>query len=121
MESPNNGPVVPGSARSFSRMASEEKTKKTPDDADSDYDSEDDADFQDDAISNSSSDESDAPKRSKAADKDLDSGDEVTISKRKKKRKEVENNDDLILTRAQRRSKYSYPWIRWCLLAGRKK
>jgi len=96
----------------FSRMASEEKKKKTPDDADSDYDSEDDADFQDDVISNSSSDESDAPKRSKAAAKDLDSGDEVTISKRKKKRKETENKDDLILTRAQRRSKYLYPWIR---------
>jgi hypothetical protein len=78
-------------------------------DRESDYDSEEDADFQDsDEFSNSSSDESDMPKRIKGADKDLDSGDEVTIAKQKKRRKGPEA-DNLILTRAHKRAKYVSP------------
>lgn len=89
-------------------MASAQE-KHAADDADSDYDSQDDADFQDDdGMSKSSSDESDAPVRRKGKDKNLDSGDEATINKRKKKRKDVEANEDLILTRSQKRSKYFY-------------
>ena len=87
-------------------MSATETKRKTADEADSDYDSADDADFQDDdALSNSESDESDVPKLRKKNDKDLDSGDELTIAKQKKKRKDVET-DDLILTRAQKRAKY---------------
>jgi hypothetical protein len=75
-------------------------------DRDSEYESVDDADFKDsDAFSNSSSDESDMPKQKKKADKDLDSGDEVTIAKQK--RRKGRETDDLILTRAQKRAKYS--------------
>jgi hypothetical protein len=75
-------------------------------DGDSDYDSAEDDDFRDsDTISNSSCEKSDAPKRGKAIVKDLDSGDEVTIAKRKKKGGEPEA-DDLILTRAQKRARY---------------
>jgi len=76
-------------------------------DQDSEYESAEDADFHDsDAFSNSSSDESEAPRRKKnTTDKDLDSGDEVTIAKQKKRRKGNET-DDLILTRAQKRAKY---------------
>jgi hypothetical protein len=82
-----------------------DKRAQAANDADSDYDSADDGDFQeDDAVSNGSSDESDAPVTRKAKDKDLESGDEATISKPKKKRKDAEN-EDLILTRAQKRAK----------------
>jgi len=86
-------------------MAAAEE-KRTADDAGSEYDSEDDADFQDDdGMSISSSDESDVRIRRKGKDENLDSGDEATISKRKKKRKDIEGKDDLILTRSQKRSK----------------
>jgi hypothetical protein len=87
-------------------MNSKELLQKT--DADSDYDSEEDADFQeDDAISNASSDESDTPKRKNVKDVNLDSGDEVTIAKQKKKRKQAEPEaEGLILTRSQKRAKY---------------
>ena len=76
-------------------------------DQDSEYESADDADFRDsDAFSNSSSDGSDVPReKTNKTDKDLDSGDEVTIAKHKKRRKGNET-DDLILTRAQKRAKY---------------
>ena len=75
-------------------------------DQDSDYESAEDADFHDsDAFSNSSSDESDVPKRKSKTEKDLDSGDEVTIAKQKKRRRGPDA-DDLILTRAQKRAKY---------------
>jgi len=74
-------------------------------DRDSEYETADDADFQDsDAFSNSSSNESDVPKRKKKTDKDLDSGDEVTIAKQK--RRKDRETDDLILTRAQKRARY---------------
>jgi hypothetical protein len=83
---------------------SENKVEATVD-RDSEYESADDADFQDsEAFSNSSSDESDMPKQKKKADKDLDSGDEVTIAKQK--RRKGRETDDLILTRAQKRAKY---------------
>jgi len=84
------------------------KTKKALDN-DSDYDSAEDDDFQeDDAISNESSDEEAGPSRKKGKKEDLDSGDEVTIVKAKKKRKgvEQEGQEDLILTRSQKRAKY---------------
>jgi hypothetical protein len=88
-------------------MTNAGKGTKAADDAESDYNSADDADFHDsDAFSDSSSDELEAPKRSKANDKDLDSGDEATIAKHKKRRKQT-GTDDLILTRAQKRAKYS--------------
>ena len=75
-------------------------------DQDSEYESAEDADFHDsDAFSNSSSDESDVPKRKKKTEKDLDSGDEVTIAKQKKRRNGADTGD-LILTRAQKRAKY---------------
>jgi hypothetical protein len=81
-------------------------------DDDSDYDSAEDADFResDDALSNSSSeDEEEAKVVKRRKDKDIDSGDEATIAK--KKRKEV-GTEDLILTRAQKRTKYnlSFCW-----------
>ena len=83
-------------------------------DQDSDYESTDNADFHDsDAFSNNSSDESDGPKRKKIAN-DLDSGDEVTIAKQKKRRKTADG-DDLILTRAQRRAKFISPLLGWKL------
>ena len=83
--------------------------KRAADDAGSEYDSEDDADFQDDdGISNSSSDESDVPMRRKGKAEKPDSGDEATVNKRKKKRKDTEGKDDLILTRSQKRSKSFY-------------
>ena len=78
-------------------------------DVDSHSDSEGDADFHDsDAFSDSSSDDEDAPQPRKGADKDLDSGDEMTISKSRKRRKGTgdANGEDLILTRAQKRTKY---------------
>jgi hypothetical protein len=84
------------------------KTKKALDN-DSDYDSAEDDDFQeDDAISNESSDEEGAPLPTKGKKEDLDSGDEVTIVKAKKKRKgvEEEGQEDVILTRSQKRAKY---------------
>lgn len=75
-------------------------------DQDSDYESAEDADFHDsDAFSNSSSDDSEAPKRKNKKEKGLDSGDEVTIAKQKKRRK-GDDASDLILTRAQKRAKY---------------
>jgi len=88
-------------------MSAAEQRKASKDD-DSDHDSEEDADFQeDDAISNASSDESGAPKPTKRGEKDLDSGDEVTIAKAKKKRKPAEpaEAEELILTRALKRAK----------------
>ena len=87
-------------------MSDDENKTKEPADRDSDNESAEDADFQDsDEFSSSSSDESDVPKGKKRVDKDLDSGDELTIAKRKKRRIASEA-DDLILTRAQKRAKY---------------
>jgi len=88
-------------------MSASDKSKPEPKNGgDSDYDSAEDDDFNgDDDFSNSSSDESNAPNRSKRKDKNLDSGDEATIETRKKRRKD--DDGDLILTRAQRRAKYS--------------
>jgi len=90
----------------FVVMGDDEPKTKAINDGDPDYESAEDTDFKDsDAFSDSSSDEWEAPKRKKNADKGLDSGDEVTIAIQKKKRKETET-DDLILTRAQKRAKY---------------
>jgi hypothetical protein len=82
--------------------------KRTAVDEDSDYDSEEDPDFHDsDAFSEGSSDGEDAPRLRKGEHKDLDSGDETTISKSRKRRKGTgdANGEDLILTRAQKRTK----------------
>lgn len=76
--------------------------------ADSDYDSEEDADFHDsDAFSERSSDDEDAPRPRTGEHKDLDSGDETTISKTRKRRRGTGDatGEDLILTRAQKRTK----------------
>ena len=94
----------------MSGTSGNDKRAQAVDDADSDYDSADDADFQeDDAVSNSESDEFDAPGKVEAKDQELESGDEATISKPKKKRKDI-GNEDLILTRAQKRAKYPLSW-----------
>ena len=86
-------------------MSAHRSKRRTADDEDTEYDSSEDTAFQDDdAISNSSSDESEAAEQKDVGDKDLDSGDEVTIAKRRKRKDS--NVDDLILTRAQKRAKY---------------
>jgi len=87
----------------------EDKEKAAAAADDSDYDSGEDADFHDsDGSSEGSSDESDAAPARRGADQDLDSGDEATISKRRKRRKVAAdtNADDPRLTRAQKRGKY---------------
>ena len=92
-------------------MSNLEISGKATADADSDYDSAEDADFResDDALSNScSEEEEDATRVGLRKDKDLDSGDEATITqpeKRKKKKRKPAATDDLILTRAQKRAK----------------
>ena len=76
---------------------------------DSDYDSGEDADFHDsDVSSEGSSDEPDAPQPRGGPGQDLDSGDDATISKSRKRRKVAAdtNADDPILTRAQKRGRY---------------
>jgi len=77
--------------------------------ADSDYDSGEDADFHaSNGFSEGSSDESDAASPRRQPSQDLDSGDEATITKSKKRRKGAAdaNGDNLRLTRAQKRAKY---------------
>ena len=74
-------------------------------DADSDYNSEEDSDFHDDdAISHSSSDESEPGTSKKTRQKELDEGDLVTIAAKEKSENE-EDSGDLVLTRAQKRRK----------------
>lgn len=90
---------------------SKEISGKPPGGGDSDYDSAEDGDFRDsdDALSNSSSeDEEDTKAVKQRKDKDLDSGDEATIAKVAKKKRKPAVTEDLILTRAQKRSKYKF-------------
>ena len=75
-------------------------------DEDSEYNSEEDGDFnEDNVISNSSSDESDVPKTKKVKSKRLDEGDLAIISVAGDKSQA--ERGDLILTRAQKRRKYT--------------